>query len=66
MSTDTIRDEMEEEDLICREEIKSVALEFQHHSDSKRFQNAVEAVLLASKMRQRDIFAKYYQTSQLG
>lgn len=55
----TLQDEMAEEDLRCREEVKRVAYQFESGQDPRMLDQALEEVLAGSKRRQREIFARH-------
>ena len=51
--------EVEDEDHLIREAVKSAAYNYESHGDPAAFQRHLEELLEGSKARYRDIFAKY-------
>lgn len=64
--------EIEDEDHLIREAVKSAAYNYESHGDPEIFQRHIEELLEGSKARYRDIFAKFgygkqsYQTPLAG
>lgn len=51
--------EIEDEDHLIREAVKSAAYNYESHGDPAIFQRHIDELLEGSKARYRDIFAKY-------
>lgn len=59
MSMSDFMTEIEDEDHLIREAVKSAAYNYESHGDAAVFQRHIDELIEGSKARYRDIFAKY-------